>query len=194
MPVKNLWQNLSSAESIVLYWSRPDEYQSSYTYRVQTNVTSPSSWIRDTIVTNESATIVNLTPGETYTFLIYTRASDNVTESDPVSLTTCTVAGLAALIAVNSNKSVDSLVVNWTISSGKASYYNVTITGDVNHTIQTGDTQVTFIGLSPGREYNVTVQTVSGNCSDTSPPVTEATCEYGHVIHSSSDYSNTKLW
>ncbi|KAM5138256.1 receptor-type tyrosine-protein phosphatase eta-like [Mantella aurantiaca] len=172
-----------TSSSVSLNWSKPDEYQSSYSYRVQTNVTSPSTLINNTIVTNESATIVSLTPGETYTFLVYTRAADNVTESDPVSLTTCTVPGQAVGVTVSNFKSVNSLVVNWTAPAGKVSYYNVTITGDVNNTIQTNTTQANFTGLSPGRNYTVTVQTVSGSCSSAIITVTEATCEYDpHVI------------
>ncbi|KAM5138255.1 receptor-type tyrosine-protein phosphatase beta-like [Mantella aurantiaca] len=171
LPVKSLQSYNVTSTSMSLNWSKPDEYQSSYRYRVQTNVTSPSTLINNTIVTNESATIVSLTPGETYTFLVYTRAADNVTESDPVSLTTCTVPG----VTVNNYKSVNSLVVNWTVPSGKVSYYNITITGDVNNTTQTNTTQANFTGLSPGRNYTVTVQTVNGNCSSAIATVTEAT-------------------
>ncbi|KAM5138257.1 uncharacterized protein ACMZJ9_016859 [Mantella aurantiaca] len=164
-----------TSDTVYLSWSKPDEYQSSYSYRVQTNVTSPSTLINNMIVTNESVTIVSLTPGETYTFLVYTRAADNVTESDPVSLTTCTVPEEVTSITVSNDKSVSSLVVKWTAPAGKVSYYTITITGDVYNTTDTSDTQLTFIGLLPGREYNITVQTVSGNCTNISPPVTEAT-------------------
>ncbi|PIO23448.1 hypothetical protein AB205_0025880, partial [Aquarana catesbeiana] len=89
LPVKLPQYFNVTSTSVSLNWSRPDEYQSSYTYRVQTNVTS-STMLNNITVTNESATLVNLTLGGTYTFLIYTRAADNVTESDSVSVTTCT--------------------------------------------------------------------------------------------------------
>ncbi|XP_040184634.1 receptor-type tyrosine-protein phosphatase eta-like [Rana temporaria] len=168
------YYNVTST-SVSLNWNRPDEYQSSYTYRVQTNVTSSSSLINNMIVINESATIVNLTPGQTYTFLIYTRAADNSTESDPVSLTTCTVPGQAGGVTVNNYQSVNSLVVNWTAPTGIASNYNVTITGDVNRTLQNTSTQVTFTNLLPGRNYTVTVQTISGSCNSPITTVTEAT-------------------
>ncbi|XP_040183982.1 receptor-type tyrosine-protein phosphatase beta-like isoform X1 [Rana temporaria] len=164
-----------TSTSVSLYWSVPNESQSSYTYRVQTNVTSSSSLINNVIVTNQSATIVNLTPGQTYTFLIYTRAADNSTESDPVSLTTCTVPGQAGGVTVNNYQSVNSLAVNWIApTTGIASNYNVTITGDVNRTLQNTSTQVTFTDLLPGRNYTVTVQTISGSCNS---PITTATTE-----------------
>ncbi|KAM5138236.1 uncharacterized protein ACMZJ9_016836 [Mantella aurantiaca] len=175
LPVKSPQSYNVTTTSVSLNWSKPDEYQNNYSYRVQTNVTSPTTLTNNTIVTNEPATIVSLTPGETYTFLVYTRAADNVTESDPVSLTNCTVPGQAVGVTVNNYKSVNSLAVNWTAPAGKASYYNVTITGDVNNTIQTNTTQANFTGLSPGRNYTVTVQTFSGNCRSAIITVTEAT-------------------
>ncbi|XP_068116011.1 receptor-type tyrosine-protein phosphatase eta-like [Hyperolius riggenbachi] len=165
-----------TVNSAYLYWSRPEEYQSAYSYRVLTNITSSSSTlINDTTVTSESATVMGLTPGETYIFTVYTVAADGVTESDPVSIVTCTVPGQAAAITVSSYQSVNSLVASWAAPAGKVDYYNISITGDVNNTIQTNTTSVTFSGLSPGREYTVTVQTVSGSCSNTASPVTEAT-------------------
>ncbi|PIO31151.1 hypothetical protein AB205_0209200, partial [Aquarana catesbeiana] len=90
MPVKSLWGSFSSADSISLFWTKPDGYQSTYSYRVQTNITSPSTLISNIKVTNETATIPNLTPGETYSFTVFTTAADNVTKSDPVSLPTFT--------------------------------------------------------------------------------------------------------
>ncbi|PIO13956.1 hypothetical protein AB205_0103660 [Aquarana catesbeiana] len=177
LPV-NLPQALKvTSSSVSLSWSMPNESHSSYTYRVQTNVTL-QSMINNTIVTGETATIVNLTPGQTYTFLIYTRAADNVSESEPVSLTTCTVPGQAVGVTVNNYKSVNSLVVNWTAPTGNVSNYTVTITGDLNRTLQNTSTQVTFTNLLPGRNYSITVQTISGSCNSPITTVTEATCEY----------------
>ncbi|XP_077143240.1 uncharacterized protein LOC143806509 isoform X3 [Ranitomeya variabilis] len=173
--VKSLQIGAVTSYSVSLTWSRPDEYQSSYSYRVQTNVTSSASMINNTIVTSESATIMNLTPGETYTFLVYTRAADNITESDPVSNTSCTVPGQVSNITINNYQSVYVLGASWIIPAGKVNNYTVSLTGAINITTQTTSTQVNFTGLLPGREYNVTVQTVSGSCSQTSAPVTEAT-------------------
>ncbi|CAJ0967502.1 unnamed protein product [Ranitomeya imitator] len=173
--VKSLQIGAVTSYSVSLTWSKPDEYQTSYSYRVRTNVTSSASMVNNTIVTSESATIMNLTPGETYTFLVYTRASDISTESDPVSNTTCTVPGQVSTITMNNYKSVDVLGASWIIPAGKVDNYTVSLTGAFNKTTQTTSTQVNFTGLLPGREYNVTVQTVSGSCSQTSAPVTEAT-------------------
>lgn len=79
-----------TSDTVILNWSKPLEYQNTYRYRVQTIVTSSSTLISNTMVNNESTTISNLTPGETYTFFVYVRAADNVTESDSVNRTTCT--------------------------------------------------------------------------------------------------------
>ncbi|XP_077143239.1 uncharacterized protein LOC143806509 isoform X2 [Ranitomeya variabilis] len=175
MPVKSLQIGAVTTSSVSLSWSKPDEYQSSYSYRVQTNVTSSPTMVNNTIVTSESVTIMNLTPGETYTFLVYTRAADNSTESDPVLNTTCTIPGQVSSILLNNYQSVDVLGASWIKPAGQVDYYTVSLTGAINNTTQTTSTQVNFTGLLPGREYNVTVQTVSGSCSQTSAPVTEAT-------------------
>ncbi|XP_075694191.1 receptor-type tyrosine-protein phosphatase beta-like [Rhinoderma darwinii] len=176
MSVKSLQVSNSTTNSVSLTWSKPDEYKTSYSYRVQTNVTSSATMINNTIVTSESATIMNLTPGETYTFMVYTRAADNITESDPVSYTTCTLPEKVVNITMTNYNSADILGVMWMRPAGQVEYYTVRLTGAINNIIQSSSTQVNFTGLLPGREYNVTVQTVSGSCSRTSSPVTEATC------------------
>ncbi|XP_075181593.1 receptor-type tyrosine-protein phosphatase beta-like [Anomaloglossus baeobatrachus] len=175
--VKSLQIGAVTSYSVSLAWTKPDEYQASYSYRVRTNVTSSSTMINDTIVTNESATIMNLTSGETYTFLVYTRAADNSTESDPVSLSPiCTVPGQVSSITMNNYQTVYVLGASWIKPAGKVDNYTVSLSGAVNQTIVTNNSQVNFTGLLPGREYNVTVQTVSGGCSSqTSAPGTEAT-------------------
>ncbi|XP_040266273.1 receptor-type tyrosine-protein phosphatase eta-like [Bufo bufo] len=118
---------------------------------------------------------MNLTAGETYTFMVYTRAADDITESDPVSLTIWIVPAQVSSLSLNNYKSVDFLGATWTKPAGKVDNYTVSLTGAVNKTIPASTTQVNFTGLLPGREYTVTVQTVSGSCSQMSAPVTEAT-------------------
>ncbi|XP_071970319.1 receptor-type tyrosine-protein phosphatase eta-like [Engystomops pustulosus] len=178
MSVKSLQISNVTSYSVSLTWSKPEEYKTSYSYRVQTNVSSSATMLYNTTVTSESATIMTLTPGETYTFLVYTRAADNITESDPVSYTYCTVPGQVSSISLYNNKSVESLGVTWTKPEGNVTNYTVSVTGAVTNTTQTTATQVTITGLLPGREYTVTVQTNSGTCSQISAPVTQATCEY----------------
>ncbi|XP_069823903.1 receptor-type tyrosine-protein phosphatase eta-like [Dendropsophus ebraccatus] len=60
MSVKSLQISNVTPSSVSLMWSKPDEYQTSYSYRVQTNVSSSSSLINDTIVTDNSTTISGL--------------------------------------------------------------------------------------------------------------------------------------
>ncbi|XP_068117168.1 receptor-type tyrosine-protein phosphatase H-like isoform X2 [Hyperolius riggenbachi] len=173
-PVQQLQVASQTTSSIALNWSQPEEYQSTYTYRVETYLTSLSTQVNyGTVVTNESATIIDLTAGETYTFKVYTIAADKITDSEPTSITACTVPSQVSSITVN--QSVDSLVASWTTPAGNVDYYIVNITGDVNSTIHTSATQVTVTGLYPGREYTVTVQTVTGNCSSDITTVAQAT-------------------
>ncbi|KAM8938758.1 receptor-type tyrosine-protein phosphatase beta-like [Pelodytes ibericus] len=175
MFVNQLRADNVTSDSISLIWDKPVEYQSYYTYRVQTTTTSSTIPINETTVTSESALITNLTPGETYTFTVFTRAGDNITESQPVSYITCTVPGAAQTITVTNNKSTNSLGVTWTKPNGMADNYTVALTGEINRTITTSSTQYNIPDLLPGREYSITIQTVSGNCSQTAAPVTEAT-------------------
>ncbi|KAM8938759.1 receptor-type tyrosine-protein phosphatase eta-like [Pelodytes ibericus] len=175
LPVTQVRTNNVTSNSVSLIWDKPADYQSYYTYRVQTTTTSSIIPINETTVTSESALITNLTPGETYTFTVFTRAGDNVTESQPVSYITCTAPGAAQTITVTNNQSTNSLGVTWTKPNGKADNYTVALTGEINRTITTSSTQYNIPDLLPGREYSITIQTVSGNCSQTAAPVTEAT-------------------
>ncbi|CAH2311976.1 titin isoform X1 [Pelobates cultripes] len=173
MPVKQLRNNRTTTLSVFLIWGQPDEYRSDYTYRVQT--ASPLSVVIDQRTASNQLNVTNLTPGVTYTFTVFTRAADNVTESQAVSYTTCTVPGLAQNITVNNKDTTNSLSVNWTIPAGKVDYFTVILSGDVNRTFTTNSTQVDFTELLPGRNYSITIQTVSSNCSQSAAPVIEAT-------------------
>ncbi|KAG8586346.1 hypothetical protein GDO81_005353 [Engystomops pustulosus] len=119
----------------------------------------------NTIVTSESATIRTLTPGETYTFLVYTRAADGKTESDPMSYAVCFAP---AQFVPSLNKSVNVLGVTWQWQDNSVDNYIVIIKDSQKTnitTITTNTTQVTITGLLPGREYSVTLQTNSLTCS-----------------------------
>ncbi|KAG9470263.1 hypothetical protein GDO78_018395, partial [Eleutherodactylus coqui] len=116
--VKSLQFSHVTSYSASLTWSQPDEYQTSYSYRVQTNVTSSSIVKSNTIVTSESATIMDLTPGETYTYLVYTRAADNLTESDPVLVTNCTVPEAARGFICTCITNSSSLQITWDCPGG----------------------------------------------------------------------------
>uniref|UniRef100_A0A8C5R5R9 protein-tyrosine-phosphatase n=1 Tax=Leptobrachium leishanense TaxID=445787 RepID=A0A8C5R5R9_9ANUR len=174
LPVKQLRSSNVTSDSVSLIWDHPDEYKSDYSYRVQT-ANSSSVTLKTQITATNQSVVTNLTAGETYTFTVFTRAADTVTESEPISYTTCTVPGLAQNISVNNNGSTSFLVVTWIKAAGKVDNYTVTLTGDVNNTITTNSTQVNFTNLLPGRQYSIEIQTVSGNCNQTASPVTEAT-------------------
>ncbi|XP_040183946.1 receptor-type tyrosine-protein phosphatase eta-like isoform X2 [Rana temporaria] len=138
MPVKSLWGALSSADSISLFWTKPDEYQDTYSYRVQTNVTSSSSTLISDrkVTTNETATIKNLTPGETYTFTVFTTAADNVTKSDPVSLTTTTwpleIPDSVQIVRSSSGDAMNITFQGFDTTNGPIMAYAVIMTTDLS--------------------------------------------------------------
>ncbi|XP_077309651.1 uncharacterized protein LOC143929620 isoform X1 [Lithobates pipiens] len=136
MPVKSLWGSFSSTDSISLFWTKPDGYQSTYSYRVQTNITSPSTLISNIKVTGETATIPNLTPGETYTFTVFTTAADNVTKSDPVSLTPVTrpfaIPDSVQIVRSSSGDAMDITFQGFDTPNGPVVAYAVILTTDLS--------------------------------------------------------------
>lgn len=66
---------------VILSWRNPDEASYSYIYRIHTSVGN-----KNIIVSNQDATIPELTPGTVYTFNIYSVAADNKTEGSPESI------------------------------------------------------------------------------------------------------------
>uniref|UniRef100_A0A8C5R1R2 Fibronectin type-III domain-containing protein n=1 Tax=Leptobrachium leishanense TaxID=445787 RepID=A0A8C5R1R2_9ANUR len=174
LPVRQLRSSDVTSDSVSLIWDHPDEYKSDYSYRVQTANSSSVTLKNQTTATNQSV-VTDLPAGDAYTFTVFTRAADTITESEPVSYTICIGPNLAQNIIVNNYGSTSFLVVTWTKPKGKVDKYTVTLTGDVNNTITTSSAQVYFTDLLPGRQYSIVIQTTSGNCNKTASPVTEAT-------------------
>ncbi|KAG8429723.1 hypothetical protein GDO86_019384, partial [Hymenochirus boettgeri] len=155
-PVGTITLLTKTSTSVNLTWSKPSEYKIYYTYRVLVNTTPPT----EIITPSESASIDNLTSGQTFTFTVITRA-DSITESDHMSFTDCTYPGIIPLITVNNKNSTSFLEVNWTDPPGVFDSYIVSLSGSMNRTIsaQPISKQVNVTGLLPGREFSITIQT-----------------------------------
>ncbi|XP_018410464.1 PREDICTED: receptor-type tyrosine-protein phosphatase eta [Nanorana parkeri] len=135
---------------------------------------SVASSVRTYTEVSTSSTITGLTSGTNYTISVVTVGVRGY-QSTPVSQFLFTIPGQVSIITVSNNKSPNSLVVNWTAPAGKVSKYIVSKTGDVNSIQETTSLSVTFPGLLPGRNYTITIQTVSGDCNNIATSVTEAT-------------------
>ncbi|XP_053545324.1 receptor-type tyrosine-protein phosphatase beta [Bombina bombina] len=163
-PVNNLTIS-SKTDSTTLNWSKPYEYNSNYTYKVQTDVSS-------TIVQSESATISNLTPGKTYTFTVTARAY-NETEGDSVSVTGCTYPTPPGSIYFISN-GTNSISLSWGAPINMTNVtksFNITYSSTLgNGTVSSNNTNVTLQNLSSGTKYTITVVTVT-DCQYQSSPV-----------------------
>ncbi|KAM4723203.1 receptor-type tyrosine-protein phosphatase eta-like [Rhinophrynus dorsalis] len=190
-PVRNLKISSTTSTTVSLTWDHPEEYNSSYTYKVETNNSL------STVETNNASTVTGLTPGETYIFTVTARAADNVTVSDSISVITCTVPGFLGSqnIAVNNKNSTNFLEVSWTKPDGTVDHYNVFLSGTPNKTITTSSIETNFTELLPGTEYSISIEVISGNCSQTSGSVSEATypTKPGDIIFTNNGTSNLSL-
>ncbi|XP_069481510.1 receptor-type tyrosine-protein phosphatase beta-like [Ambystoma mexicanum] len=130
-------------------------------------------------VTNSTAyaNLVGLVPGTNYTIRIVTVAAANYT-SLPAFISSFTRPERIPLgnITVINNHSTSALQVIWNQPPGIVELYTIAIQGAVNQTQNSTTAQpVTFTSLLPGREYTVTITTVSGPYNETSDPVTGVT-------------------
>ncbi|CAJ0967503.1 unnamed protein product [Ranitomeya imitator] len=173
--VKSLQIGAVTSYSVSLTWSKPDEYQTSYSYRVQT-FNSSALMVNNTIVTSESATIMNLTPGETYTFLVYTRAADIITESDPVSNMICTDPSPPGILSFTTI-TTKNLTLSWSEPvnmAGVNKTYNISygISPSTNLSVTSPTTSVTLQSLISGTNYSIAVVTVGVRGYQSSPVTT----------------------
>ncbi|XP_016407120.1 receptor-type tyrosine-protein phosphatase eta-like [Sinocyclocheilus rhinocerous] len=168
LPVTNLTASPVGTTEMRLSWSRQSDYKSSYQYNVSVN---GEQWIQSI---NETINVVNLTPGNNYTFTV--RTVENGMSSESVAISAFTGLGKASNISAVGT--TQSMRVEWRPPDGIVSLYNVKIL--LNGTVlkmenRTNETTVVFSDLLPGTQYNVIVTSISGPIKQDSNSVSNAT-------------------
>ncbi|XP_067849831.1 receptor-type tyrosine-protein phosphatase eta isoform X1 [Heptranchias perlo] len=176
-PVSNIQVVNVNTRSITLNWTRPIEYGKEYTYMVLTKRSSaPTDVYGNVTVKIENITVEDLTPGIEYTFTVITLAADGTPAASVIiSSYTKTVQVPHENITVENNGTVDKLIVSWIPPPGKVEEFFVIVKDVKTNEVRADNTAstlpVTFTGLRPGREYNITVITNSGPFNVTSDNV-----------------------
>ncbi|XP_041445559.1 receptor-type tyrosine-protein phosphatase eta isoform X4 [Xenopus laevis] len=180
--------------SVDLQWPKPQDYKSYYSYRV--SVIGDKSFSNTT--GDETYSITGLTPGEKYSFSV-TVMIPNGTEGESVSNSSYLYPEKIPLgnITARNIRSTDVVEILWVAPPGKVEYYNISLIS--NNTTQMNQSRsvspVNFHGLLPGRKFNVTILTVSGNLNQISEPLTNATYPSppGSLISNSSNTTSISL-
>ncbi|XP_026071307.1 receptor-type tyrosine-protein phosphatase eta isoform X2 [Carassius auratus] len=168
LPVTNLTASPVGTTQMSLAWSRQSDYKSSYQYNVSVNGEQLIPSI------NETTNVINLIPGNNYTFTVQTVANGMSSESVAISAFT----GLGKASNISAVSTTQSMRVEWRPPDGIVSLYNVKIL--LNGTVlkmenRTNETTVVFSDLLPGTQYNVIVTSISGPMKQDSDSVSNAT-------------------
>ncbi|XP_035646574.1 receptor-type tyrosine-protein phosphatase eta isoform X2 [Oncorhynchus keta] len=174
-PISGLLAPTVNTTGVRLTWTKPPQYQSGYTYRIQTEgcVSTPTNHT----VTGEEAVIPELTPGTNCTFRVSVKAQGGI-EGGTVSIFQYTEPE-SVQPSISNKGSTNTMVVSWAAPPGNVGQYVVHLnsTDQVFTPVWLNSNQQThtFIYLSAGREYTAVVTTISGPFNETSGPVTTAT-------------------
>ena len=88
--------------------------------------------------------------------------------------------------AVSNRGTNNTIEVTWTSPPGNVENYMVNLTSDYgdnqSRVLNSSFHSHLFSGLTAGRNYTVTVTTISGPFAEESDPVSNATCEYNHQL------------
>ncbi|KAE8605901.1 hypothetical protein XENTR_v10010508, partial [Xenopus tropicalis] len=171
----------STTTSISLNWTQPQNMTGAqYSFNVTYSILPGTVYSLNPVI-QSSVQIPNLQSGTNYSIQIVTVGVLGY-QSDPISISLYTNPERipSANVTVRNNKSTNFLEVLWVPPPGKVELYVISlISTDTSYAAQwnqsKSDPPVVFRGLLPGREFNVTIQTVSGNLSNTSLPITQAT-------------------
>ncbi|KAA0723485.1 Receptor-type tyrosine-protein phosphatase eta [Triplophysa tibetana] len=167
LPVVNLTATRIGTTEMLLFWSHPSDYKSTYVYNVSVNG-EPRAQNR-----SETANITNLIPGSNYTFTVQTVA--NGISSENVSVSEFT--GLGKASSISAVGTTQSIKVDWRPPAGNVSYsVRLQLLNDtVSQTDSKNETSVVFSGLLPGTLYNVVVSSISGPIKQDSDVIQNAT-------------------
>ncbi|XP_073327843.1 uncharacterized protein [Pagrus major] len=160
--VTNLKVAAVNTTAIQLTWSRQTDHKSSYSYRVV--VLHHDMVVQNASTGTETYTFSNLTPGECYTFKVFTVVGG--VHSSVATTQSFTTPDVVSDITVLG--STTTLSVSWTRAGGRVDSYTVNLYRDnqlmKNHSNLSNNTQSTeFLNQKPGVNYCVQVVTHSGN-------------------------------
>ncbi|XP_060695157.1 receptor-type tyrosine-protein phosphatase eta [Hemiscyllium ocellatum] len=157
--VTNVIRVNRNTTSITLGWKRQADYKAEYRYKVET-IGDPSS---NSTLTDESVTVLDLSPGTNYTFSVFTLAADG-TSSGPVTVSFTTVPNAVTNVTLVS-RNTTSITLRWNRQSDyKAEYrYKVETIGDPSSNSTVNDESITVVDLNPGTKYTFRVLTLAGD-------------------------------
>ncbi|XP_055778233.1 receptor-type tyrosine-protein phosphatase beta-like isoform X1 [Salvelinus fontinalis] len=171
--VSGLVASTVNTTTVNLTWTKPPQYQSGYTYRIQTEgcVSAPTN---HTTETGEGDLISELTPGTRCTFSVSVKALNSI-EGESVSTSQYTKPE-SVNTSIYNNGSNSTIVVRWEAPRGNVEHYivylNKVLFSDwLNSSIRS----TSFLNLSAGRKYTAVVTTISGPFNASSEPATTAT-------------------
>ncbi|KAM5132165.1 receptor-type tyrosine-protein phosphatase H-like [Mantella aurantiaca] len=165
-PSEVLYFNVSAVleESVNLTWTFPkDKNVNSYTYTVEIVNTAYFA----TNIHENHTVLLNLLPGENYSFTIYAVTQNKVNSSSYPAIYTTTMPSIVPKFMVAS-KTNNSMILNWTLPDNinvKTYTYTVQVTNvNFNNTIPNiKDNFIEVKNLFAGETYNFTIYTVTIN-------------------------------
>ncbi|XP_045562202.1 receptor-type tyrosine-protein phosphatase eta isoform X3 [Salmo salar] len=171
--ISGLVASTVNTTTVNLTWTKPPQYQSGYTYRIQTEgcVSAPTN---HTTATGEGDLISELTPGTRCTFSVSVKALNSI-EGESVSTSQYTKPESVNTFIYN-NGSNSTIVVRWEAPRGNVEHYIVYLNKVLfSDLLNSSIRSTSFLNLSAGRNYTAVVTTISGPFNASSEPATTAT-------------------
>ncbi|XP_029607466.1 titin isoform X6 [Salmo trutta] len=171
--ISGLVASTVNTTTVNLTWTKPPQYQSGYTYRIQTEgcVSAPTN---HTTATGEGDLISELTPGTRCTFSVSVKALNSI-EGESVSTSQYTKPESVNTFIYN-NGSNSTIVVRWEAPRGNVEHYIVYLNKVLfSDLLNSSIWSTSFLNLSAGRNYTAVVTTISGPFNASSEPATTAT-------------------
>ncbi|XP_068137347.1 receptor-type tyrosine-protein phosphatase beta-like isoform X2 [Hyperolius riggenbachi] len=154
--VKNLMiNNNTTTTSVSLSWEKPDGNATVYLIQIQSQPSFSKT------VTTTYDTIVGLTPGNYYTFLVSAVVGENVTGAAS-NIPAYTMPGIVKNLMINNNTTITSVSLSWEKPDGNATVYLIQIPSQPSFSKTVTTTYDTIVGLTPGNYYNFLVSAVVG--------------------------------
>ncbi|XP_077567249.1 receptor-type tyrosine-protein phosphatase eta-like [Stigmatopora nigra] len=187
--VTNVSVTWVTTSQISLNWSRPEGNYSSFQVRWTDGET-----VRINLASLPSITLGGLSAGTSYDVAVFTVADDQMTQSQPATVSSYTRPEKPQNLTATSE--THQLWVWWNLPGGRADVYRVNISNaDLSYSAHVA-TQVApaqFSHLHPGRLFQVAVTAVAGSRSTTSDPIPLATVPTAPVSLTIAQRTNASL-